>query len=377
MHAVIAVVLVTSCRSRPSPSPPDAALEGVQPALEGAQPAHEGAQPASGCDRIRELQRSACAAWAAAWVTTPEAAGYPSSWCELQCETTTPKSCVEHEGAWGIVVDEVPCEDLRPEKDVTWRLVHFPPGESSPRFSAKRSSPGSVSIDLVDGRVRVQYQGCLTDPWTSSGDTTHTCEGVATGSSTLDCPDGYRLRRPRGLPEDMREGLRGGVWAPDTRWDKGSREIRFERVAGKRQMAVELAPLVLWDGDVGDYYFAGPTWYGRIEPDKTVGFDGDEEIAKTRDECRTLPSPSKAPPKDLWRSALCARLLGKSVPWIVDQWARRCAGLKLGEGAGSDTLEVACLIDAYSRKARGVPKFAVHYLGQVTPLPKEAPPGPR
>ncbi|AKV00060.1 hypothetical protein AKJ09_06723 [Labilithrix luteola] len=328
------------------------------------------ASGASACDTLRDVRRAACAKRADAISRDPGYDGkVQDARCMSDCAPDT-SACLEtRDGAWDVVVDERTCiaglpYEAGPER-TTWRLLHLGKTARSVRSSGPQSSVMPPRLEMVGGQVRVSF--------TERFD--YTCMGSATTPSLLDCLGSRTLRRPAWLPEHMsvQSGRPDSArWEPGKRWDSGSQSLMLDE-NGRARVSLEAMPLDVHDDDVSSWVLAGPTLRGSVDDAGVVSFDAPEDLASDRAECNQLPSPSKAHASSLWRSALCSRLQGQPVAWIVREWNAKCASWRKG---ADDEYELAgaCRVDADNlwSNTKGVPKIVVHYLEQVTPWPTPA-----
>ena len=320
------------------------------------------------CERLRRLQKAGRAAC--------EAKAYPAAEArrrETQYESDRPwepicgdsdPPCVEMGGAWGVVRDETAVSILHAPGDFArWHLAHVPTGDAEVRLSTGQWSHGWPHVELADGgAVSIVTRHCTARAAARSCDpyVVQTCVGATSGGSPLDCPLSHELRRPAWLPE----GLESKGNAPAS-WTSGPLAIVVDPVARTKWIELDVPPLVTQDAGF-EFYLAGPRLRGVFDASGAAVFDAPEALAWSRAACAKLATPSRAQPYDVWRSAVCARLTGKTIEWIRDQWSIACRENARRENEGMDrTLESACRVDP-DEATRGMLRAAVRYLEQVT-----------
>lgn len=327
------------------------------------------APPVFGCEQLRRIASDACTR------RTEEAKAQGR--CVPRCAAQRGVDCLERDGAWAILVDAEPCPGNL--GTLRWRLAHAPSTNGEVSYSPVQSREGyseesPPKIDEVEGRIRVTFTTCLASADSCTASAVHTCVGDSIGPTPLDCLAAHSRRRPSFLPEAMsfQEPDASGKmqWRPGPTWDGGGTTVSVD-AAGRRQFSIAAMPLFVSDGDVTSEVLAGPVLRGSLDEAGTVVFDGAESIAWDRAECAKLPVVSKAAAEDVWRAALCARLQGKSMAWIVEQWSSRCRAPSrpVDQRTYADgALESACRIDPRQDR-KGIPSQAAHYLEGVIPWP--------
>jgi hypothetical protein len=292
--------------------------------------------------------------------------------CEPPCAARHSVDCLEKGGAWAIVVDEEPCPGNLGK--LRWRLAHVPSTGGDFLYSPVQSREGYPEsppiVEELDGHVHVTFTTCLASADVCTAVAKHTCLGASTGSTLLDCLGAHARRRPGFMPEAMsyQEPDASGKlqWSPRQTWDSGGTIVTVD-ATGRRQFSIEAMPLFVSDGDVTSEVLAGPMLRGSEDETGGLVFDGPDSIAWDRVECAKLPVPSKAAAADVWRAALCARLQGKSLPWISEQWSARCRVPASDPRTYAESaLESACRVDPRQER-RGMPRQAAHYLEAVLP----------
>lgn len=335
-------------------------------------------KPLSACERLHFAQTAACRKLGQrmARIHGTEVAERARE----RCRDVQPARCIEASGTWGVILDDLPYPPQQTQP-ITWRVAHVAKGSDEPGFSKPHASnvPPTLEVDKA-GQLTIAIRDCLAhnDAEDCTAFATSVCAVGDLPAPTLHCLAAHALRRPNWIAEsiEVRDVDASGrtQWRRGTRWDAGSSRLRVDPESGQRQVELEVAPLVVSDGDVTSYALAGPTIVGRIDPDGSASFEHPADIDATRNRCERLGPPTRARPTALWASALCAQLLGRPTGAVVADYRARCLGRDGGvpttqEGA---LLHAACRIDADNALSskRGVPAIAARYLSRVHALPK-------
>jgi hypothetical protein len=211
-------------------------------------------------------------------------------------------------------------------------------------------------VERAFGHVKVTFNECVAEADGCTDIITHTCLAEESDPARLDCVASHARKKPSFLSALSMEGA----------WDHGTTSVMADD-AGTRRFVIAAVPLSLWDGDVTSVVLEGPLLRGDADESGALVFDGPAAIAWDRAECAKVPPPSKAPVRDLWRSAVCARFLGKSVAWITEQWLARCEAPVDDAEAKAWALAEACRIDPLERR-KGVPRRAADGLKGLSPF---------
>src|SRR5262249_13586693 len=110
------------------------------------------------------------------------------------------------------------------------------------------------------------------------------------------------------------------------KWTAGDQAIVVDDATQTRW--VELETTALWP-EAASFQphgsaMGGTRLRGLISSSGAVAFETPAGLAWSRAQCAKLPIPSKAMHRDLWRSSVCARLGGRSLAWIQEQWRQVC-----------------------------------------------------
>lgn len=352
---VLIAAVTASCKSR-SPAPSnDAGISASAPAL-------------SGCALLQQIASDACEKRSA----DAKAHGR----CPPRCATALAPRCIEKDDAWMVIVDEEPCpHTIGTER---WRLAHAPAAGGAPTYSpvqVREGYPEGPTVKDGAGDIEISFGRCVTSENGCIAAVPDTCVADARMPSLLDCVASHPRRRPSflradaGIPEpDAGEEPRTGDW------DSGGTGVFGDEE--HRRYWIDSLPLVfVGDRDVLTSRLGGPRMFGQLDATGSIVVDGADSIAFIRKECAYLEPLAKALAFQVWHAAVCARLEGKSMAWVADQWRTRCEAPPPPENKlGSDDITLAAICHAAaSEKRKGLPAGAARYLESVSALPPPTP----